>query len=131
MAGQRLMPAWVRAAVFALMVLAFGFLFSTNFASEVRVEPAPVDPLHDFPSHPEDDDGPITVTVEYSIPNEKRQRFQILMQEVQAAFRRNGALHCRVDECPERPGVFRLEFIVSTWAEHFVKTCASPSMKLS
>jgi hypothetical protein len=63
-AGQRLMPAWVRAAVFALMVLAFGFRFSTNFASEVRVEPAPVDPLHDFPSHPEDDDGPITVTVE-------------------------------------------------------------------
>ena len=79
------------AAVFALMVLAFRFRFSINFASEVRVEPAPVDPLHDFPSHPEDDDGPITVTVEYSIPNEKRQRFQILMQEVQAAFRRNGA----------------------------------------
>jgi hypothetical protein len=154
-AGQRLMPAWVRgrmnsfqimlgqagiaigaliwgagvayagsgltfmaAAVFALTVLGFGLRFSINFASEVRVEPAPVDPLHDFASHPEDDDGPITVTVEYSIPNEKRQRFQILMQEVQAAFRRNGAFHCRVDECLERPGIFRLEFIVSTWAEH-------------
>jgi MFS family permease len=154
-AGQRLMPAWVRgrmnsfqimlgqagiaigaviwgsgvanagagltfiaAAVFALMVLVFGLRFSINFASKIRVEPAPLDPLHDFPSHPEDDDGPITVTVEYSIPNENRRRFQILMQEVQAAFRRNGAFHCRVDECLERPGIFRLEFIVSTWAEH-------------
>jgi Transmembrane secretion effector len=62
--------------------------------------------------------GPITVTVEYSIADENRQRFQILMQEVQAAFRRNGAFHCRLDECLERPGIFRLEFIVSTWAEH-------------
>ena len=26
--------------------------------------------------------------------------------------------HCRVDECLERPGVCRLEFIVATWAEH-------------
>jgi hypothetical protein len=40
------------------------------------------------------------------------------MQEVQAAFRRNGAFHCRLDECLERRGIFRLEFIVSTWAEH-------------
>ena len=58
------------------------------------------------------------MTVEYSIADENRQRFQILMQEVQAAFRRNGAFHCRLDECLERPGIFRLEFIVSTWAEH-------------
>ena len=153
-AGQRLMPAWVRgrmnsfqimlgqggiaigaliwgsgvanagpgvtftaAAVFALMVLVCGLRFSINFASEVRVEPAPLDPLLDFPTHPQDDDGPITVTAEYSIADENRQRFQILMQEVQAAFRRNGAFHCRLDECLERPGIFRLEFIVSSWAE--------------
>jgi hypothetical protein len=154
-AGQRLMPAWVRgrmnsfqimlgqggiaigaliwgsgvanagpsltftaAALFALAVLAFGLRFSINFASEARVEAAPIDTLHDFPAPPQDDDGPITVTVEYSIANENRQRFRIVMQDVQAAFRRNGAFHCRLDECLERPGIFRLEFIVSTWAEH-------------
>jgi MFS family permease len=154
-AGQRVMPGWVRgrmnsfqimlgqggiaigamiwglgvanaghiltfaaAAICALIVLALGLRFSINFAAEAKVEAAPVNPLHDFPASPEHDDGPVTVTFEYSIANEHRQRFQILMQEVQAALRRNGAFHCRLDESLERPGTFRLEFMLSTWAEH-------------
>jgi Transmembrane secretion effector len=154
-AGQRVMPGWVRgrmnsfqimlgqggiaigaliwgsgvanagptltfaaAAIFALTVLALGLRFSINFASEAKVEAAPVNPLHDFPASPEHDDGPVTVTYEYSIGDEHRQRFHILMQEVQAALRRNGAFHCRLDESLERPGTFRLEFMLSTWAEH-------------
>jgi hypothetical protein len=40
------------------------------------------------------------------------------MQEVQATCRRNGAFQCRLDESLEQPGTFRLEYIVSTWAEH-------------
>jgi MFS family permease len=50
-------PTFTAAAVFALIVLVCGLPFSINFASEVRVEPAPLDPLHDFPTHPQDDDG--------------------------------------------------------------------------
>ena len=130
-AGQRVMPGWVRgrmnsfqimlaqggfaigaliwgsgvanaglsltfaaAAVFALTVLALGLRFSINFASEARVEATPINPVHDFSALPQDDDGPVTVTVEYSIADENRQRFRILMQDVQAAHRRNGAFHC-------------------------------------
>lgn len=40
------------------------------------------------------------------------------MQEVQAAFRRNGAFQCRLDESLDQSGMFRLEYQVSTWAEH-------------
>jgi hypothetical protein len=40
------------------------------------------------------------------------------MQEVQATCRRNGAFQCRLDESLDRPGVFRLEYLVSTWAEY-------------
>ena len=40
------------------------------------------------------------------------------MQEVQATFRRNGAFQCRLDESLDQPGLFRLEYLVSTWAEH-------------
>ena len=40
------------------------------------------------------------------------------MPEVQATCRRNGAFHCRLDECLEHPGKFRLEYVVSTWADH-------------
>ena len=154
-AGQRVMPGWVRgrmnafqimlgqggiavgalvwgtgvthagpeltfdgAALLALTVLALGHRFSINFAAEASVDAAPLNPLHDFPVSPHHEDGPITVTIEYSIANEDRQQFCTLMQEVQATFRRNGAFHCRLDECLEHPGKFRLEYVVSTWAEH-------------
>jgi hypothetical protein len=102
------------AAGLALMVLALGLRFSIDFASEARVDAAPLNPLHDFPASPQHDDGPITVTVEYSIASEDRLRFRTLMQDVQAAVRRNGAFHCRLDESLERPGIFRLEYVVST-----------------
>jgi hypothetical protein len=154
-AGQRVMPGWVRgrmnafqimigqgaiaagaliwgsgvahagvevtfagAALLALAVLAAGQIFSINFAAEASVDSAPLNPLHDFPICPKPDDGPITVTVEYAIVEKDRLQFRGLMQEVQATFRRNGAFHCRLDECLEQPGKFRLEYVVSTWAEH-------------
>ena len=40
------------------------------------------------------------------------------MQEVQATIRRNGAFQCRLDESLNQPGLFRLEYLVSTWAEY-------------
>ena len=155
LAGQRVMPEWVRgrmnafqivlgqggialgavllgtgathagldltlagAAFVALAGLAVGHRFSINFATEASVEAAPLNPLHDFPVSPQHDDGPVTVTIEYTIASEDRERFRILMEEVQAACRRNGAFQCRVDESLDDPGLFRLDYMVSTWAEH-------------
>jgi hypothetical protein len=106
------------AAVVALVVLVLGHRFSINFAVEASLDAAPRNPLHDFPAVPEHEEGPVTVTIEYSIASEDRERFRSLMQEVQATCRRNGAFQCRLDECLEHPGKFRLEYIVSTWAEH-------------
>jgi MFS family permease len=154
-AGQRVMPGWVRgrmnafqimlgqggiaigalvwgagaahagldltfaaAAVFSLVVLALGYWFSINFAIEAIVDAAPFNPQYNFPACPDHDDGPITVTIRYSIAREDRERFYALMQEVQASMRRNGAFDCRLDESLHEPGIFRLEFQLSTWAEH-------------
>ena len=154
-AGQRVMPGWVRgrmnafqimlgqggmalgaaswgigvahagidltfsaAGVVALAVFALGHRFSINFAVDASLDAAPRSPLHDFPDVPGHEEGPVTVTIEYSIADEDRERFRGLMQEVQATCRRNGAFHCRLDESLEHPGKFRLEFMVSTWAEH-------------
>jgi MFS family permease len=158
LAGQRVMPGWVRgrmnafqimlgqggialgaillgtgathaglnltlaaAAVLALAGLALGHRFSINFATEASVDAAPLNPLHDFPVSPvspQHDDGPITVTIEYTIASEDRERFRTFMEEVQAACRRNGAFQCRLDESLDQPGLFRLDYMVSTWAEH-------------
>ena len=106
------------AAFVALAGLALGHRFSINFATEASVDAAPLNPLHDFPVSPQHDDGPVTVTIEYTIASEDRERFRTLMEEVQAACRRNGAFQCRVDESLDDPGLFRLDYMVSTWAEH-------------
>ena len=154
-AGQRVMPGWVRgrmnaflimvgqgsmalgsvlwatgvaragidltylvAAVIAVAALALGHQFSIDFAAEARVEAAPLDYLPDLPVVPGNDDGPVTVTIEYAIAGNDREQFRTLMQEVQAACRRNGAFQCRLDESLDRPGWFRLEYLFSTWAEY-------------
>jgi MFS family permease len=155
LAGQRVMPAWVRGrmnalqivvgqggialgavllgagathwglnptlaatAVLALAVLALGHRLSINFAVEASTDAAPVKPIHDFPVPPQPDDGPVTVTIEYSIAGDDREKFRALTDEIQAVCRRNGAFQCRIDESLEHPGLFRLDYTVSTWAEH-------------
>ena len=155
LAGQRVMPEWVRgrmnafqimlgqggialgalllgtgvahagldltlasAAILALTGLILGHRFSINFATEASVDAAPLDTAHDFPVFPEHQDGPITVTIEYSIASEDRERFRALMEEVQAACQRNGAFQCRLDESLDQPGLFRLDYMVSTWVEY-------------
>ena len=106
------------AAVVALAGLVLGHRFSINFATGASVDAAPLNHLHELPVVPDDDDGPITVTIDYSVAGEDREEFRILMQEVQATCRRNGAFQCRLNESLAQPGLFRLEYLVSTWAEH-------------
>jgi hypothetical protein len=106
------------AAATGLAALVLGRRFSINFAMEAVVEAAPISDQHEFPVAPDDDDGPVTVTIDYTIMNDDREQFRVLIQEVKAICRRNGAFQCRLDESLEQPGSFRLEYIVSTWAEH-------------
>ena len=109
-------------ALLALIVLALGHRLSINFTTEASVDAAPLNPEYDFPACPDHDDGPVTVTIRYAIAKSDREQFYALMQEVQASIRRNGAFHCRLDESLNQPGVFRLEFMVSTWVEHLRQT---------
>jgi MFS family permease len=110
------------AAILGFAVLAIGHRTSINFAAEASVDAAPLNPEWNFPACPDHDDGPVTVTIKYNIAKADRERFYTLMQGVQAAIRRNGAFDCRLDESLDRPGLFRLEFQVSTWAEHLRQT---------
>jgi MFS family permease len=154
-AGQRVMPGWVRgrmnsfqivlgqgsmaagaivwgtgaahagldltfaaSAIVALNGLALGYRFSINFATDAKVDAAPINLGHSFPVVPEHDDGPIRITIEYAVASENRAQFGTLMEEVQATIRRNGAFQCRLDESLDQPGLFQLEYVVSTWAEY-------------
>ena len=58
------------------------------------------------------------MTIEYAVASENRAQFGTFMEEVQATIRRNGAFQCRLDESLDQPGLFQLEYVVSTWAEY-------------
>ena len=85
---------------------------------EASVDAAPVNYLQNFPFVPKDDEGPIKITIDYVIAKEDREQFRILMKEVRATIRRKGAFQCGLDESLDQPGLFHLEYLVSTWAEH-------------
>ena len=117
-----LTPTFAAAAVLAFAVLGIGHRVSIDFAAEASVDAAPFTPDWNFPACPDHDDGPVTVTIKYTIAKENREGFYALMQGVQAAIRRNGAFDCRLDESLDNPGLFRLEFQLSTWADHLRQT---------
>jgi hypothetical protein len=91
---------------------------SINFAQSLNLDPAPLEAAHDFPLAPKPDDGPVTVTSELVIRPEDRAEFLVLAKELRRIFLRNGAFLFRVDEILERPGTFRTEMRVNSWAEH-------------
>jgi hypothetical protein len=54
----------------------------------------------------------------FEIEQESRRRFLDLMREMRLIYLRNGAFSWRLDEDLEKPGRFRMEMMVSSWAEH-------------
>ncbi len=71
----------------------------------VQIEPAP-------------EDGPVLVTVEYSIGYADAEQFVEAMEEFGSARRRNGAYRWNLFEDLERPGRYLETFVVDSWAEH-------------
>ena len=120
--ASRSQMTFAAAAILALAVLAIGHRISIDFAAEASVDAAPLQSGLEFPGCPDHDDGPVTVTIKYTIAKKDREKFYALMQGVQASIRRNGAFDCRLDESLDHPGQFRLEFQLSTWADHLRQT---------
>jgi MFS family permease len=98
--------------------LALAIPLSINFAQDLNLDPDPLEAAHEFPLTPKAQDGPVTVTTELIIRPEDREEFLNLIKELRLIFLRNGAFLYRVDEILERPGTFRTEMRVSSWAEH-------------
>ncbi len=98
--------------------LALAVPLSINFADGLNLDPAPLKTAHEFPLAPKAEDGPVTVTWELIIRPEEREKFLALTKELRQILLRNGAYLFRVDEFLERPGTFRTEMRVNSWAEH-------------
>jgi MFS family permease len=105
-------------AVLLTISLLLAIPLSINFAHTLNLDSAPMEAAHDFPLSPRPNDGPVTVTVEFIIRPEDREKFLEDAEQLRLMFLRNGALLYRVDENLEHPGTFRTEMLVSSWAEH-------------
>jgi MFS family permease len=111
----------VGGAILLSASLALAIPLSINFAHSLKLDPAPLEGLHDFPSVPKLDEGPVTVTMEFIIRPEDWQKFLALIEQVRLIFLRNGAFLFNIDENLENPGTFRTEMLISSWAEHLLQ----------
>jgi MFS family permease len=106
-------------AILLAASLVLAIPLSINFAQSLNFDPAPIDTrFHNFPLAPKPDDGPVTIVQEYIIRPKDRKEFLALQDQVRMIMLRNGAFLYHVDESLENPGTFRVEQVVSSWAEH-------------
>jgi hypothetical protein len=92
--------------------------WSIDFSAEIDPEPHPLD-QDEHPLYlPETDDGPITTTIEIEVAPKNHIHFFRLMKQIRLIFLRNGAFSARLDQDMENPNRFRLQAMLSSWAEH-------------
>jgi MFS family permease len=110
----------VGGAILLTVSLVLAIPLSINFAQSLNFDPGePIDDrFHNFPVPPKPNEGPVTITMEYSIRTEDREEFLKLIDQVRLIFLRNGGSLYRIDEKLGNPGTFRIEMLVSSWAEH-------------
>jgi MFS family permease len=64
------------------------------------------------------DDGPVLVTLRWTINPETRVEFTTAMRDIRRLRRRDGAIQWGLYELVDAPGSFVEHFVVATWAEH-------------
>src|SRR5580704_8292728 len=118
-AGVNVEFALIAAALFLIFSLSLAFPLSIDFTKQLDLDPAPLTTqYHRFLHVPDPSDGPVVVVMIFEIEQESRRRFLDLMREMRLIYLRNGAFSWRLDEDLEKPGRFRMEMMVSSWAEH-------------
>jgi MFS family permease len=101
--------------------IALAIPLSINFAHSLRLDPSPLEGQHGFLLAPKPGDGPVTVTMDFIIRPEDREKFLKLAEQVRLIFLRNGAFLFNIDENLEYPGTLRTEMLLSSWAEHLLQ----------
>jgi MFS family permease len=118
-AGVNVEFALIAAALFLIFSLSLAFPLSIDFTKQLNLDPAPLTTqYHRFLHVPDPSEGPVVVVMLFEVEQENRRRFLDLMREMRLIYLRNGAFSWRLDEDLEKPGRFRMEMMVSSWAEH-------------
>jgi MFS family permease len=110
--------ALLYAAAALIVGLAAAFFFPLRIGDELDLEPSLhwSEPVVITEPHPQD--GPVLVTVDYSIDPERAGEFAVAMLEVKRILRRDGAIRWGLFHDPAVPGHYVETFLVESWAEH-------------
>jgi MFS family permease len=111
-------PTLVGGALLLTASLTLAIPLSINFVRSLNLDPAPIKTTHEFSLTPKPNDGPVMVTRDLIIRPEDREEFLALLKQYRLIFLRNGAFLFRVGESLEHPSTFRIEMLISSWAEH-------------
>ncbi|MFL6227993.1 MAG: MFS transporter [Pyrinomonadaceae bacterium] len=98
--------------------LAATYFFPLPVSEGLNLEPSLhwTDPIVVSEPHPEE--GPVLVTVDYTIEEGRADEFAEAMREVKRIVRRDGALRWGLFADPAQPGHYVETFLVESWAEH-------------
>jgi hypothetical protein len=98
------------------------FRLSIDFTKDLKLEPAPVTIFSNSPSRlPEPQEGPLSVSTEFQVSAEGREKFFDLAGKARLIYLRNGAYGWHLKEDLARPNIFQMEVIVPSWTQHMRK----------
>jgi MFS family permease len=108
---------WI-AAFTMLLAIPLSWRWKLQHSVAVDLSPSMHWPVPQALRLPDDGDGPVMVTVEYHIAEERRQAFLLAMDHLSHGRRRDGAYAWAIYEDAERPGRLLETFYLESWAEH-------------
>jgi MFS family permease len=85
--------------------------------AELKLDAATTFPMHEPSETPELDEGPVMVTMRYTVETEDEDEFLYLVERLGVTRRRRGAVYWAVYRDLERPGDYLELFATETWAD--------------
>jgi quinol monooxygenase YgiN len=106
------------AAVTLLVGTSLGFLYKLPVSTELDLEPSLhfTDPI--VVTDPHLKDGPVLITVDYTIAQDDVPEFAKVMRSVKRIRRRDGAVRWRLFQDTADPKHYVETFLVESWGEH-------------
>jgi MFS family permease len=123
-------PTFLGAAAFGVLLFIVvrvvpGLQISIDFTKAVSLESAPVSIFSqslDQGRLPAPEDGPVSITTEFSVDPAHRNECIELMRDARIIFLRNGASRWHLYEDLKHPNKFRMEVVVPSWKQHLLQS---------
>jgi len=113
-----LSSTFVAAAILMAATAALAPVFRLNTADHIDARPVAYHPEQYGPVQVQPDDGPVLITTEYAVPEQRLSAFVGAAHRLKQTRRREGALSWALFEDVERRGTHVENYLMTSWSEH-------------